>query len=70
MNELTIFQTVELKMTLEHEKGQLLKDFHHQKELVISEHEKEIDNLKDAHKNEMCDFYFESHMLVSEHRHF
>ena len=36
-------QTVELKMNLEHEKVQMLKDFHIQKEMVISEHEKEME---------------------------
>ncbi|XP_062621541.1 centrosomal protein of 112 kDa-like isoform X4 [Saccostrea cucullata] len=44
---------VELKMALEHEKAQMLKDFHTQKEIVISEHEKEIDSLKETHQNEL-----------------
>ena len=30
-------------MNLEHEKAQMLKDFHIQKEMVISEHEKEME---------------------------
>lgn len=46
-------KTVELKMALEHEKAQMLKDFHTQKEIVISEHEKEMDNLKETHQNEL-----------------
>lgn len=40
-------------MALEHEKAQMLKDFHTQKEIVISEHEKEMDNLKETHQNEL-----------------
>ncbi|XP_061172999.1 centrosomal protein of 112 kDa-like isoform X2 [Saccostrea echinata] len=44
---------VELKMALEHEKAQMLKDFHTQKEIVILEHEKEIDSLKETHQNEL-----------------
>ncbi|XP_056023139.1 centrosomal protein of 112 kDa-like isoform X2 [Ostrea edulis] len=46
-------KTVELKMALEHEKAQMLKDFHTQKEIVISEHEREMDNLKETHQNEL-----------------
>lgn len=43
-------------MALEHEKAQMLKDFHTQKEIVISEHEKEMDNLKETHQNELYEF--------------
>ncbi|XP_078313644.1 centrosomal protein of 112 kDa-like isoform X4 [Crassostrea virginica] len=46
-------KTVELKMALEHEKAQMLKDFHNQKEIVISEHEKEMDCMKETHQNEL-----------------
>lgn len=40
-------------MALEHEKAQMLKDFHNQKEIVISEHEKEMDCMKETHQNEL-----------------
>ena len=43
-------------MNLEHEKAQMLKDFHIQKEMVISEHEKEMENMKEMHRGEMYEF--------------
>ncbi|KAK3093597.1 hypothetical protein FSP39_017877 [Pinctada imbricata] len=46
-------KTVELKMSLEHEKAQMLKDLHTQKEMLIGEHDKDLENLKEVHRNEM-----------------
>lgn len=46
---------MELKMSFEQEKAQMLKDFHLQKEFIHGEHEKETENLKSLHKQEVTD---------------
>ena len=46
---------VDLKMTLEQEKAQYMKEFHQQKEMVLSEHDKEIDTMKEQQRNEIYD---------------
>jgi len=43
-------------MSLDHEKAKMLQDFHKQKEMAISEHEQDIQNLKDSQQNELYDF--------------
>lgn len=51
-----VLQIVELKMVLEYEKVQMLKDFYIQKEIVIFEYEKEMDNFKEIYQNELYEF--------------
>ncbi|XP_069117362.1 centrosomal protein of 112 kDa-like isoform X5 [Argopecten irradians] len=48
-------QMVELKLTLEHDKAQMLQDFHKQKEMVLSQHEKDFQDLKENHQSELYD---------------
>ncbi|XP_063427729.1 centrosomal protein of 112 kDa-like isoform X3 [Mytilus trossulus] len=46
---------VELKMSLEQEKAQYMKEFHQQKEMVLTEHDREIDTMKEQNRNEVYD---------------
>ena len=46
---------MEVKMSFEQEKAGMLKDFHLQKEYIHGEHEKETENLKCLHKQEITD---------------
>ncbi|KAJ8307985.1 hypothetical protein KUTeg_012859 [Tegillarca granosa] len=46
---------VELKMQSDAEKQQMIKDFHLQKEMVLSEHDREVENLKESHRNDIYD---------------
>lgn len=47
------FQIADLKMSFEGEKSQLMRDFHMQKEYIITEHDKDIENTKDMHRSEI-----------------
>ena len=42
-------------MNLEHERAQMMKDFHKQKEIVLMEHDKELLNLKENQQAEIYD---------------
>lgn len=42
-------------MSLEQEKAQYMKEFHQQKEMVLTEHDREIDTMKEQNRNEVYD---------------
>lgn len=46
-------QVAELKMTFEGEKSQMLRDLHVQKEYILTEHERNMENLKELHQAEL-----------------
>ena len=46
---------MEVKMGQEQEKAGMLKDFHVQKEFIHGEHEKEVENLRSLHAQEVAD---------------
>ncbi|XP_052772842.1 centrosomal protein of 112 kDa-like isoform X2 [Mya arenaria] len=48
-------EIMEVKMSYEQEKSNMLKDFHVQKEFIHGEHEKEVENLKSLHQQEVRD---------------
>ncbi|XP_035824981.1 uncharacterized protein LOC101862025 isoform X2 [Aplysia californica] len=46
-------EIAEMKMSLEGEKSQMLRELHVQKEYLLAEHDKDMDNLKDLHRAEV-----------------
>ncbi|XP_059139719.1 centrosomal protein of 112 kDa-like [Physella acuta] len=46
-------EMAELKVSAEGEKSQLMREFHMQKEFTLSEHEKDLEGLKEIHQAEM-----------------
>ena len=52
---MVLLQVVELKMGFEQEKAQWLKDFHTQKEFIHGEHEKESEQMKSSHRQDVLD---------------
>ena len=50
-----LFQIIELKMGFEQEKAHMLKDFHTQKEFIHGEHEKESEQMKSSHRQDVLD---------------
>ena len=48
-----LHQIAEIKMAGEGEKSQMLRELHVQKEFILSEQEREMENLKDVHKTEI-----------------
>ena len=55
-------QMIEVKMGFEQEKAGLLKDFHLQKEFIHGEQEKESENLKSLHRQEVVDLERRMHV--------
>ncbi|XP_055954492.1 centrosomal protein of 112 kDa isoform X3 [Patella vulgata] len=46
-------ELAEIKIFFDNDKTQLLRDFHIQKDYILSDHEKDLDNIKEAHKAEL-----------------
>lgn len=46
-------QLAELKMNYEADKSQFMREFHMQKEFLLSEHERDLENLKELHRTEV-----------------
>lgn len=53
IKKLSCHQIAELKMSFEGEKSQIMRDFHVQKEYIITEHDKDIENHKEMHRAEV-----------------
>ena len=53
---------MDVKMKFEQEKANMLKDFHVQKEYIHGEQEKEVENLKATHNQEITDLERRMHM--------
>ncbi|KAL5018699.1 hypothetical protein ScPMuIL_004421 [Solemya velum] len=54
-------EMTELKVALEQEKGQMLRDLHQQREKAFLEHEKEVENLRESHQMELQDLESKYH---------
>jgi hypothetical protein len=48
-----VFQLADLRLNLENEKSALLHEVHVQKELMMAEHEKEMEHMKEQHRSEL-----------------
>uniref|UniRef100_A0A2C9KUV2 DUF4485 domain-containing protein n=1 Tax=Biomphalaria glabrata TaxID=6526 RepID=A0A2C9KUV2_BIOGL len=46
-------ELAELKMNYEADKSQFMREFHMQKEFLLSEHERDLENLKELHRTEV-----------------
>jgi hypothetical protein len=50
---LFVFQLADLRLNLENEKSALLHEVHVQKELMMAEHEKEMEHMREQHRSEL-----------------